>query len=139
MPRLLVRFKARLRGLSLDRRLLAGEDPARDPALAERVDLLLDPERRRGLAEQIDTVIDVAANNGSRGVGVPIRRAEIVGSGPVLHSLARELAEAEDVAPRGVILTERLLRDGRSPLYFREADMTLDTAARQARAALHLG
>ena len=61
--------------------------------------------------------------------------------------LAADLEANEAVSPRGVILVDRLIRDGNSPVYWRcgmamEAnppEESVETAVRHARAALHLG
>ncbi len=66
---------------------------------------------------------------------------------PLILTLASELEEEQAVGPRGVILADRLIRDGSSPVYWRsdvkvnqeEPVETVETAVRHARAALLLG
>jgi hypothetical protein len=66
-------------------------------------------------------------------------RAEILAERDALLELAAELRDTrQDVNVRGVALVERLLTDGGSPLYTKNANETLDGAIRQARAALLL-
>jgi hypothetical protein len=48
------------------------------------------------------------------------------------------------VSPRGVILADRLITDGHSPVYgpipiHHPPDETVESAVKRARAALHLG
>src|SRR6185295_17422454 len=50
---------------------------------------------------------------------IPLRVQEVLDMEPLILTLARELEEEEAVRPRGVILAARLIRDGRSPVYWR--------------------
>ena len=68
---------------------------------------------------------------GSRGAAVPARRE-------LLRELAHDLRHAELVYASGVALVRQLLRDGGSPLYVADTEGALDTAIKQARAALLL-
>jgi hypothetical protein len=64
----------------------------------------------------------------------------------LILTLARDLEEEEAVSPRGVILADRLIRDGASPLYWRSGikvgsdgeEESVERAIRHARAALLL-
>ncbi len=65
-------------------------------------------------------------------------------SAPLILTLADEVEQDDGVSPRGVILAERLVTDGDSPVYGlarieRPREGTVETAVRHARAALHLG
>ena len=61
----------------------------------------------------------------------------------LILTLADELEQEERVSPRGVILADRLVTDGDSPVYGRtrspSPNETVESAVRHARAALHLG
>ncbi len=67
------------------------------------------------------------------------------GSRQLILDLADEVESDATVSPRGVILADRLIRDGDSALYWRSdldvrhADETVDGAVRHASAALHPG
>jgi len=54
----------------------------------------------------------------------------------LLELAARLYDLSQPVAPRGVLLVERLLYDGAGPLYSRSAPNRLRTEVQQARAAL---
>ena len=83
---------------------------------------------------------------------LPEHRFEVVvdagcGTGRQTFVLADELETDESVDARGVILADRLIRDGTSPVYWRgDMDITpesalrsVELAVRHARSALHLG
>jgi hypothetical protein len=63
---------------------------------------------------------------------------------PLILTLADELEQEERVSARGVILADRLIRDGGSPVYGPDPirhppDEIVESAVKHARAALHLG
>jgi hypothetical protein len=146
-PRWLLRLRVALSKQSLDSRLLAGESPAESPELGERYAQLQRPQYRRGLAERLEHIVDVARAPdwlNCRSARVPLRRREIRQNRPLLLALSRDLVEEAKVQPRGVILTDRLLSDGCSPLYegellfATEGRPSVELAVRHARAALQL-
>ena len=64
-------------------------------------------------------------------------------SEPLILTLANELEQDDGVSPRGVILANRLVTDGDSPVYgptpvSRPYNETVESAVKHARAALHL-
>jgi hypothetical protein len=75
---------------------------------------------------------------------IPLRSDVILQSEPLILTLAEEVEHEETVSPRGVILADRLVRDGDSPVYapiplHNPPKETVESAAKRARAALHLG
>jgi hypothetical protein len=75
---------------------------------------------------------------------LPLHEREILASEPLILTLADELEQEESVSPRGVILADRLITDGDSPVYglapiHRPLEETVESAVKRARAALHLG
>jgi hypothetical protein len=75
---------------------------------------------------------------------LPIQEREIRESAPLILTLADDVEHEEIVSPRGVILADRLVTDGGSPMYRpspmdQAADETVESAVKHARAALHLG
>jgi hypothetical protein len=132
------RLRARVTGWELDRRLLRGESPGTHPELAERISLLTGPRHRHLLARSLDSLLEVAATGRQARNEVPVRREQVLDGTEELHALARDLADAESVEPRGVILTERLLRDGCGPVFNPRCPETVENAAKHARTALHL-
>jgi hypothetical protein len=125
-----------LRRGSLDRSLAAGADPGSNPALSLRARQLTSPRFRAGLAASIRNLLD-AAEEPRRAftAAVPLRRYAILGERELLLELADELEHGEDLLPRGIVLVERLLTDGGSPVY---AEGSLSEELRRARAALYL-
>ena len=138
-PGHLARLLARLRGYSIDSRLLAGEPLGQSEENAARSQHLLTHKHRSRIAAELRRLLQAARTPERRWPGIPVRGREILQSEPLILTLADELEQLEDVNPRGVILTSRLLHDGRSPVFWRRSEMELDRAVKHARAALHLG
>lgn len=134
------RVLARLRGRSIDNRLLAGELPEASAETRVRCDRLLDAHYRDDVADALRRVVDAAEEDrrypfSSR---LHLRREEIREAGPLILGLADEVEHDPSVRPRGVIMADRLIRDGDSPVYW-PCDESVESAVRHARAALHLG
>jgi hypothetical protein len=145
--RWLLRPLVALKKYSLDRRLLAGERPSDSAELAERRAQLLEPRHRHDLADRLEQVVEEAwkpAWLSPFSPKVPLRRREIRRNRSLLLALARDLREESSPELRGVILADRLLTDGGSPLYAGEVVLVEDErlpveiAVRQARTALLL-
>jgi hypothetical protein len=72
-----------------------------------------------------------------------IKAREVLESAPLILTLADELEQEESVSAPGVILADRLIRDGarrctdRTPSAI--PDEIVESAVKHARAALHLG
>lgn len=147
-PSWLLRLLVGVKRYSLDSRLLAGESPAESAELAERYAQLLDQHYLRALSEGLEQVVDRAqapAWLNRRSPRIPLRRGEVGENRSLLLALSRDLVEQSPPQPRGVILADRLLRDGCSPLYAgdllfaQEERPSVEVAVRQARAALLMG
>jgi hypothetical protein len=124
---------------SLDRSLAAGEDPAASPELSRRARQLTSRRSRAGLAASIRNLLD-AAEERPRGftAAVPIQRRAILRERRLLLQLAAELESQDELEPRGIVLVERLLIDGASPLYVDGPEGALNGALVHAHAALYL-
>src|SRR5262249_35956433 len=139
---------ARLRGRSRDGRLVAGQPVDENPVTLARLARLLDRGYRSTLARALRRVLEVARQRQLSPylAQLPLRITELLETEPLILTLADELEEEESVSPRGVILADRLIRDGDSPLYWRSSikvspeapDDSIESAVRHARAALLL-
>ena len=137
---LLARIVARLRGHAIDSRLLSGELPS-DSAETARFVQLLDRGHRSRVAGELRRLIDAAHRpwRDRYGPSVPMQWEEVLKSEPLILNLAQELEGLDEVNPRGVILTSRLLRDGDSPVFAPSSEVDLEMAVKHAKAALLLG
>jgi hypothetical protein len=137
---------ARLRARSIDDKLLAsGVSEGRAPVLHRRTRLLHRRYRAR-VAASLRGLIDAARRNERTRftARLQIKTREVLESEPLILTLADELEEEERVSARGVILADRLIRDGGSPVYAPDPIRyppveTVESAVKHARAALHLG
>jgi hypothetical protein len=137
---------ARLRAHSLDDRLLtSGVSDGSAPVLLRRTRLLHRRYRAR-VAASLRGLIEAARRNERTRftARLQIKRREVLESEPLILTLADELEQEERVSARGVILADRLIRDGGSPVYgpdpIRHPPLeTVETAVKHARAALYLG
>jgi hypothetical protein len=128
-----------LRRGSLDRSLAAGADPAASPELARRASQVTSPRFRTGLAASIRNLLDTAEEpRRPLTSAVPIQRQEILGERTLLLELAADLESGDELKPRGIVLVERLLTGGDSPVYLSSAEASLHEALSQARAAMYL-
>jgi hypothetical protein len=137
---LLERLLARVRAHSLDDRLLAGERPEANRRLMARRAVLLDPHYRSEVAAALREALD-AAEHARRiflKAQVHLREREIIAAGSQIRDLADRLEGDPSVNPRGVILADRLIRDGDSPLFSPRGE-SIESAVNRARAALQLG
>jgi hypothetical protein len=144
----IIRLRARLRAWAIDDQLLAGTTPDGNPVTLARLSRLLDVDYRARIAEALRRLVEAARRRQLSPflAQVPLRVQEVLDSEPLILTLARELEEEEAVSPRGVILADRLIRDGASPLYWRSdirvesegEEESVDVAIRHARAALLL-
>ena len=132
-----VRLRARLRRLSLERRLAMGESVWASPELRWRATQLTSARERSGLAKELDGLLEEAARPPRpRGAAAPLDRSGVLACEEPLRELAHDLRHAELVYACGVALVRRLLRDGGSPLYGAAPEGQLDRSIRLARAAL---
>jgi hypothetical protein len=122
------RLLARWHGPRLDRELADGASPEASPSLAARTVRLTSMAFRQELATSLERIlaaatmpaVPVAARVSSGATcppHVPLRRARISQSAPLLGALAAQLAEPAPVPARGVAMVTQLLADGTGPLY----------------------
>jgi hypothetical protein len=147
-PNLKNRLIARLRGWTIDDRLLAGRQPNGNPVIAARLVEVLGSRHRAQIARALRRMVEVARRGtwSPYVAQIPLRVPEVLENQELILTLARELEEEDSISPRGVILADRLVRDGTSPVYWRcQAAMEanppeedVETAVRHARAALLL-
>jgi hypothetical protein len=127
---------------SIDDRLLAGElspDSGQGKARAEQ---LVSPRHRTKSAEALRDLVDEAQRPHASlfNANLRVQRALIRDNEALILTLARELEELPTVDPRGVILADRLILDGTSPVYITESAIeengALVRAVERAREAL---
>jgi hypothetical protein len=137
--------RARLRAHSIDEQLLNGGADASDPVIIVRRARLLGRRYRSHIATALRKLV-LAAHHPPTifRAKLLLRRNAVLAHGPLILTLADELEAEGRVSPRGVILADRLIRDGDSPVYAplpvsRRYDQDLESSLTHARAALHLG
>jgi hypothetical protein len=139
------RIMARLRARSIDDKLLNGVADGRPVVLVRRA-RLLQRRYRSKVAAALRRLIDAARQNEPNFFAAQLRLKvrEVLASEPLILTLADELEQDESVSARGVILADRLITDGDSPVYgpdpiHHPPEETVESAVKHARAALHLG
>ena len=110
---------------SLDDRLLTGElspDSGQGKARAKQ---LLSSRHRAKCAKALRDLVEEAQQPKASlfNANLRVQRALIRENQPLILTLARELEELAVVNPRGVILADRLINDGESPVYITEASI----------------
>jgi hypothetical protein len=140
------RIRARLFARSIDEKLLNGDAPNGSAVIIVRRARLLDRRYRSKVADTLRKLVAAAGRRERNffAAELHLHEAEILGSEPLILTLADELEQEERVSPRGVILAYRLVTDGDSPVYAptpvsRPYEETVESAVKRARAALHLG
>jgi hypothetical protein len=140
------RIRARLLAHSIDDSLLYGRATERNAVVMVRRARLLSRRYRAQVAAALRSLLGRAHQAGQPDLTarLQVKWREVLGSEPLILSLARELEEEDDVHPRGVILASRLITEGRSPVYLPDPvinplEETVESAVKHARAALHLG
>ena len=144
--RLTDRIVARVRARAIDDELVTGGASDARPAVLVRRARLLHRHYRAAVARGLRALIAEARTNRPNffAAKLPLRVPEVLQSAPLILTLADELEEEEQVSARGVILAERLVTDGGSPVYGltpieHPLEVTVEAAVKHARAALHLG
>jgi hypothetical protein len=139
------RIMARLRARSIDEKLLNGADTDGSAVMLVRRGRLLNRRYRSRVADALRRMI-AAARHGELNhfrAQIPLMAGEVLDNAPVILTLADELEHEDPVSPRGVILADRLITDGGSPVYpptpNRPREDSVESAVRRARAALHMG
>ena len=136
---------ARLRARSIDDKLL-GVANDESPTVLVRRARILQRRYRAGVAASLRSLVDAARRNQPNffAARLQLKVPEVLASAPLILTLADELEEEESISPRGVILADRLVTDGDSPVYGPDPvehppQQTVESAVKHARAALHLG
>jgi Arc/MetJ-type ribon-helix-helix transcriptional regulator len=145
-PRLWHRILARLRGRSIDDRVLTGEATDGSEVTRARLARLLDRGYRAAIAKALRRLLDAARRHERNlfAAQILLRDDEVLSSELLIRTLAQELEQEDRVSPRGVILADRLITDGGSPVYWplplhHPPEQSVESAVKHARAALHLG
>jgi hypothetical protein len=114
----MMRLRLRLRRRHLDRELLAGSDPNRDPLILGRAMQLTDRSARAELARLFQKVLDVSSDPEARLHGaITIQRGSVRVAAPDIEELIDLLRGPQPISPQGVLMAYRLLTDGSGPLY----------------------
>jgi hypothetical protein len=144
--RLTDRIIARVRARAIDDELLNGGVTDGSPPVLVRRARLLQRRYRSAVARALRTLITEARLNQPNlyAAKLPLKIREVLESAPLILTLAEEVEQEEIVSPRGIILAERLVTDGDSPVYGlrpieRPLEQSVESAVKHARAALHLG
>jgi hypothetical protein len=123
----------------LDRKLLQGADPTREPDLVARAGRVCSRPRRERLAEGLERVLaeaEAPTASAALTAAAPVARQDVRDAATLIRGLVRRLRSSEAVDPQGVLLVRKLLSDPASPLSGRSTDLSLKTALRQVNAAL---
>jgi hypothetical protein len=134
---LAARLLARARALSLDRRLIAGENPASSRVLAARSAQLTSERSREEIARGLRRLVR-SAEERPRRMRLRPRPAAVRVNEPALVSLAERLRGAEPLYARGMARLERLLVDASGPGFrgsAAELARELELAARELAGA----
>jgi hypothetical protein len=139
------RIMARLRARSIDDKLLNGVADGRPVVLVRRA-RLLQRRYRSKVAAALRRLIDAARHNDPNFFAAQLRLKvrDVLAVEPLILALADELEHEERVSARGVILADRLITDGDSPVYGPDPvehppEESVESAVKHARAALHMG
>jgi hypothetical protein len=133
------RTLARVRAHSLDERLLAGASSEESRLMKARTAELLDPHNRAGVARALREMLDAAehARRIFMKAQVRLREIPIIRAESSIRDLCDVLEGSMPVSPRGVILADRLIRDGESPMFWPSQD-SIEDAVKEARAGLEI-
>jgi hypothetical protein len=124
---------------ALDDRLLSGELSPESGEGRERAEQLISPHHRELAAKALRGLIEEAQRPAPSffNANLRVRRFAVRENQALILTLARELEELPVVNPRGVILADRLVTDGASPVYgIAEDDGQILAAVERAREAL---
>jgi hypothetical protein len=120
----------------LDRELIAGADPQRDPALERRGERVCARRNREKVAAALEAVVVRAERGGGLSSAAPLHSDDVLGARTPLLDLARRLRSDSRVDPQGVLLTRKLLSDPASALNSGSGADALGAAVRRVNAAL---
>ena len=126
---------------SADDRLLSGElSPESVPGKA-RVEELVSRHHREACAKALRDLVDEAQKPMASlfNANLRVQRPAIRENQALFLTLAQELEELPVINPSGVILADRLVEDGASPVYSIVDDGQIARAVQKAREALKSG
>jgi hypothetical protein len=139
-------IRARLFARSIDDKLLNGSVSDASPVVIVRRARLLNRRYRRSIATAMRRLLEAARRRDRNHfrAQIQLQEEEILANGPLMLTLAEELEQEDSISPRGVILADRLITDGDSPVYaptpiHHPPTESVESAVKRARAALHLG
>jgi hypothetical protein len=115
-PRLAVRLAARLRGFSLDERLIAGENPSGSQLLSAHAARLTSPRSREAIAAGLAALMR-AAEQPARMSRVNPDRSAVLANRQALEDIAQRLESRAAVYAPGVARLDRLLTDSAGPAF----------------------
>jgi hypothetical protein len=115
-PSLRARLLASVRAFSLDRRLVAGEDPASSAVLTARAGLLKSERSRATIAGGLRRIA-LSAEEAPRRMRMRPRSVTALANQPALLSLAERLRSGEPLYARGIARLNRLLTDANGPAF----------------------
>lgn len=127
---------------SLDDRLLSGELSPDTGEGKKRAEQLVSPGHRAKCAKALRELVDEAQKPHASlfNANLRVQRWLIRENQSLILTLANDLEELPEVDPRGVILADRLILDGTSPVYITESAIeengALVRAVERAREAL---
>jgi hypothetical protein len=132
--RLTDRFSRR----SIDDRLLTGELSPETGVGKARAEQLLSPRHRARSAKALKGLVRESTRHapGLFNATLPVEAGAVWENAELILALAGELEELPAVDPIGVILADRLVKDGGSPVYAAEDHGQLARALERARQAL---
>jgi hypothetical protein len=130
----MARAAARIGARGLDRKLIAGADPAGSAELAARAYRLTSPRHRASVAYAIERLVQSAYEPPNLWGVVPQRRA-VIKHADELAELAALLRSRSPLYARGIAMLGRLLADGTGPAYTGRPE-ALEQRLREARTAL---
>jgi len=126
---------------SADDRLLTGELSPQTGEGKARAEQLTSRRHRKQSAKALRELVGESTRRAPSllNANIPVQARAVWDNAELILALAQELEELPEVNPRGVILTDRLLKDGGSPVYAVEDHGQLVRAVEQAREALKAG
>jgi hypothetical protein len=116
---LLLRARVLMTRGRLDRQISTGGPCEANEALALRTSQLTDPTSQRRIAANLRRVVAYAERHRARALtsAVLIEPRSVREGRDAILGLAEWLERGEPVSPRGILLAQRLLTDGVSPLF----------------------
>jgi hypothetical protein len=126
---------------STDDRLLSGELSPDSGAGRDRAEQLTSKHHRALCATALRELVEEAQKPMASlfNANLRVQRPSIRENQALILTLAREVEELETINPRGVILADRLVKDGNSPVYAIRDHGQVHDAVERARAELKAG